>query len=85
MEELIAKRQFRAYTPVAYVNLPLIAMMMISEVAPARYLLLFCFIYPLFYWKADAENVPGNQGGLSDEDTSQFHDKMANERKWVQR
>ena len=54
---------------------------MISEVAPARYLLLFCFIYPLFHGKADAENVPGNQGGLSDEDTSQFHDKMANERR----
>lgn len=65
----------------AYVNLPLIAMMMISEVPPARYLLLICFIYPLFYGKADAENVPENQGGLSDEDTSQFHDKMANERR----
>ena len=81
MEELIAKRQLRAYAPVAYINLPLIAMMMISEVAPARHLLLFCFIYPLFYRKADGENVPANQGGLSDEDTSQFHDKMANERR----
>lgn len=80
MEELIAKRQFRTYAPEAYENLPLIAMMS-SEVAPARYLLLFCFIYPLCCGKADAKNVPGNQGGLSDEDTSQFHDKMANERR----